>query len=86
MELLLLGIFSAVLLACIFTGVSVIYAMLLGLAMFFGYGLIKKKTWKQMIQNLSVNIHSRHFFFAFSLHHTQKFPTILFIKACMVCY
>ena len=49
MELLLLGIFSAVLLACIFTGVSVIYAMLLGLAMFFGYGLIKKKTWKQML-------------------------------------
>ena len=49
MELLLLGIFSAVLLACIFTGVSVIYAMLLGLVVFFGYGLIKKKTWKQML-------------------------------------
>mgnify|MGYP004698824525 CR=1 len=42
MELLLLRIFSAVLLACIFTGVSVIYAMLLGLVVFFGYGLIKK--------------------------------------------
>lgn len=49
MELLLLGIFSAILLTCIFTGVSVIYAMFLGLAMFFGYGLIKKKTWKQML-------------------------------------
>lgn len=49
MELLLLGIFLAVLLACIFTGVSVIYAMLLGLVVFFGYGLIKKKTWKQML-------------------------------------
>lgn len=49
MELLLLGIFSAVLLACIFTGVSVIYAMLLGLVVFFGYGLIKKETWKQML-------------------------------------
>lgn len=49
MELLLLGIFSAVLLVCIFTGVSVIYAMLLGLVVFFGYGLIKKKTWKQML-------------------------------------
>ena len=35
MEFLLLGIFSAVLLACIFTGVSVIYAMLLGLVVFF---------------------------------------------------
>lgn len=45
---LLLGIFSAILLTCIFTGVSVIYAMFLGLAVFFGYGLIKKKTWKQM--------------------------------------
>lgn len=49
MEFLLLGIFSAVLLACIFTGVSVIYAMFLGLVVFFGYGLIKKKTWKQML-------------------------------------
>lgn len=49
MELLLLGIFSAVLLACIFTGDSVIYAMLLGLVVFLGYGLIKKKTWKQML-------------------------------------
>ena len=45
---LLLGIFSAILLTCIFTGVSVIYAMFLGLTVFFGYGLIKKKTWKQM--------------------------------------
>ena len=49
MELLLLGIFSTVLLTCVFTGVSVIYAMLLGLVVFFGYGLIKKKTWKQML-------------------------------------
>ena len=48
MELLSLGILSAVLLTCVFTGVSVIYAMFLGLEMFFGYGLIKKKTWKQM--------------------------------------
>ncbi|MBO5174620.1 MAG: hypothetical protein J6B84_05725 [Eubacterium sp.] len=48
MELLLLGIFSAILLTCIFTRVSVIYAMFFGLAVFLGYGLIKKKTWKQM--------------------------------------
>lgn len=49
MELLLLGIFAAVLLLCVFTGFSIIYAMLLGLVMFFSYGLIKKKTWKQML-------------------------------------
>ena len=48
MELLLLGIFAAVLLTCVFTGFSIIYALLLGLVMFFSYGLIKKNTWKQM--------------------------------------
>ena len=49
MELLLLGIFAAALVACVAAGVSIIYAMLLGLAIFFSYGLIKKKTWKQML-------------------------------------
>lgn len=49
MELLLLGIFAAVLLLCVFTGVTIIYAMILGLVLFFTYGLIKKKTWKQML-------------------------------------
>ena len=49
MELLLLGIFAAVLLVCVFTGISIIYAMILGLVLFFTYGLIKKKTWKQML-------------------------------------
>jgi len=42
MELLLLGIFSSVLLACISTGVSVIYAMFLRLATFLRYGLKKE--------------------------------------------
>ena len=49
MELLLLGIFAVVLLACIFTGFSIIYAMLLGLVIFFSYGLFKKNTLKQML-------------------------------------
>lgn len=49
MELLLLGIFAAFLLLCVFTGASIIYAMLLGLVLFFSYGLRKKKTWKQML-------------------------------------
>ena len=48
MELLLLVIFAIILLACVFSGVSIIYAMLFGLVMFFSYGLIRKKTWKQM--------------------------------------
>lgn len=49
MELLLLGIFAAFLLLCVFTGASIIYAMLLGLVLFFSYGLRKKKTWKEML-------------------------------------
>lgn len=49
MELLLLVIFAAILLTCVFTGFSIIYAMFLGLVMFFSYGLVKKKTWKQML-------------------------------------
>lgn len=48
MELLLLGIFAAVLLVCVFSGISIIYAMLVGYMFFFGYGLKKKKTWKEM--------------------------------------
>lgn len=49
MGLLLLVIFAAILLTCVFTGFSIIYAMFLGLVMFFSYGLVKKKTWKQML-------------------------------------
>ena len=49
MELLLLGIFAAALLLCVFSGISIIYAMILGLVLFFAYGLVKKKTWKQML-------------------------------------
>ena len=47
MELLLLGIFAAALLLCVFSGISIIYAMILGLVLFFAYGLVKKKTWKK---------------------------------------
>lgn len=43
MELLLLGIFAAALLLCVFSGISIIYAMILGLVLFFAYGLVKKK-------------------------------------------
>lgn len=49
MELLLLGIFAAVLLVCVFTGISIIYCYDPGTVLFFTYGLIKKKTWKQML-------------------------------------
>ena len=40
MELLLLGIFAAALLLCVFSGISIIYAMILGLVLFFAYGLV----------------------------------------------
>ena len=35
--------------------------------------------------NLSMDIHSYHIRLIISLNHTQKFPTISFIKTCMVC-
>ena len=35
--------------------------------------------------NLSMDIHSCHIRLIISLNHTQKFPTISFIKTCMVC-
>ena len=37
MEYLLLGVFGACLLACVFTGVSIVLAMAAGFVLFFGY-------------------------------------------------
>ncbi len=57
MELLLLGIFAAVLLLCVFTGVTIIYAMILGLVLFFTYGLIPRNQrpgWKTEQQNHTI--------------------------------
>lgn len=49
MEYLLLGVFGACLLACVFTGASIVLAMTAGFVLFFGYGLWKGKTWKEML-------------------------------------
>ena len=48
MEFLLLGIFAAGLLACVFSGISVLYAMAFGFLLFFGYGLKRGKSAKEM--------------------------------------
>ena len=34
--------------------------------------------------NLSVNVHSCHIWFTITLHHTQEFPSVSFIKTSMV--
>ena len=49
MEYLLLGVFGVCLLACVFTGASIVLAMTAGFVLFFGYGLWKGKTWKEML-------------------------------------
>lgn len=49
MEYLLLGVFGVCLLACVFTGASIVLAMAAGFVLFFGYGLWKGKTWKEML-------------------------------------
>ena len=36
-------------------------------------------------RNLSMDVHSCHIRRIISLNHTQKFPAISFVKACMVC-
>ena len=41
-ELLVLGIFSLLLITCIFLNVSIVVALLLGFLLFTGYGLFKK--------------------------------------------
>lgn len=43
-EIIILGIFSAILLTCILLNISIIFALLLGLVLFFIYGLSKKHT------------------------------------------
>lgn len=49
MEWLVLGLFLAGLLTCIFCHVSVIWALLAGYGLFFGYGLYKKLTVRQLL-------------------------------------
>ena len=48
MEFLLLGLFGAGLLACVFTDTSIVAAMVFGWCLFFGYGLWKGKSLREM--------------------------------------
>lgn len=48
-ELLLLLLFSAVLIGCVILGSSILYALVFGYFLFFGCGLIKGKTGKEML-------------------------------------
>lgn len=50
METIIFGIFAAGLLLCILLGGSILYALLLGYVLFFVYGLLKRHSFRQMIQ------------------------------------
>ena len=49
LEFILLGLFSIGLLACVISQTSIIFAMILGYIIFFGYGIYKKYTFRNMI-------------------------------------
>ena len=49
MELIVFGLFAAGLIACVAADLSILYAMLLGYVLFFGYGIIRKHAFKEML-------------------------------------
>lgn len=49
MEKWLLALFAAGLLGCVFTGHSILAALLVGYFLFFGYGLVKKHPFREML-------------------------------------
>lgn len=49
MEFILLALFSASLLFCVYSKVSILVALLFGYFLFFGYGIGKNKSFKEMI-------------------------------------
>lgn len=49
LEFILLGLFSIGLLACVISQTSIIFAMILGYIIFFGYGIYKKYTFRNMV-------------------------------------
>ena len=49
-ETVILGLFIAGLISCVSFNLSIFYALLLGLALFFTYGLIKKHSFKEMVK------------------------------------
>ncbi len=48
-EIIIMILFSAGILFCIFAGISILPALLLGYCLFFGYGIYKKWTFKDML-------------------------------------
>ena len=49
MEFLFLALFAASLLLCVITGVSVVFALVFGYILFFSYGLIRGKSFREMV-------------------------------------
>lgn len=49
MEFIVFGLFAMGILACVAADLSILYAMVLGYALFFGYGLLKKHSLREMI-------------------------------------
>ena len=49
MELLVLGLFCVSLLLCLATGLSILYALVLGLLLFMLYGRHKGFAWKELL-------------------------------------
>lgn len=49
MEFLFLALFAASLLLCVITGVSVVFALIFGYILFFSYGLIRGKSFREMV-------------------------------------
>lgn len=49
MELIVFGLFAAGLIACVAADLSILYAMLFGYVLFFGYGIIRKHAFKEML-------------------------------------
>ena len=50
LETVILGLFIAGLISCVGLKLSIFYALFLGLALFFAYGLIRKHSFKQMLK------------------------------------
>jgi len=50
LELFILSLFSVSLIICVLLQYSILYALIFGYALFFVFGLIKGKTWKDMLR------------------------------------
>jgi len=68
MELITLGLFCAGLLACLCAGVSLLWALLFGLALFLSYGRKKGMTWRELAVTALEGVNEvRNILFTFAL-------------------